>query len=339
MKLKVLSDDFKEKWDTCINHPIQSWAWGNFRQTMNGKILRLGVFVNNKLESCLLITIHSIPKTSWKIGYLPKGSLPTKDFLNELHDFCKKHNIIYIQLEPNVRASHNNNLLKLPNIQKAHHPLFTKYTFEYDLTKSEDTLLAMMHHKSRYNIKVAKKHNVIVKEDNSQNAFESYIRLSKETTHRQAFYAHDETYHRNMWDVMHKAGIAKLWLAKYDNNILAAWIIFLWDKTIYYPYGASSRNHRNVMAPNLLLWEIARWGKKNKYTSFDLWGALGPEPDPNDPWYGFHRFKAGYRPQMIEFVGSYDFVVNPLLYRLFVIGNKTRWAFLNSKKKIPLFNS
>jgi len=81
-----------------------------------------------------------------------------------------------------------------------------------------------------------------------------------------------------------------------------------------------------------MLWEIAKWGKKNGYTSFDLWGAIGPEPDPNDPWYGFHRFKQGFNPTLVEFVGSYDLVIHPLLYQCYKIADTIRWFLLKRKK-------
>ena len=133
---------------------------------------------------------------------------------------------------------------------------------------------------------------------------------------------------------MRGAGIAHLFTATYQGKTLAAWIIFAYGKTIYYPYGASSREHREVMAPTLLLWEIARWGKSHGFTSFDLWGALGPNPDPRDPWFGFHRFKQGFNPQLVEFVGSYDLVINPLLYQLYKLADILRWAILKLRARL-----
>ena len=82
------------------------------------------------------------------------------------------------------------------------------------------------------------------------------------------------------------------------------------------------------MAPNLLLWEIVRWAKAAGYKKFDLWGAIGPDPKENDPWYGFHRFKQGFNPNLIEFMGSYDLILNPLLYRIYTIADKIRWQML-----------
>jgi lipid II:glycine glycyltransferase (peptidoglycan interpeptide bridge formation enzyme) len=67
------------------------------------------------------------------------------------------------------------------------------------------------------------------------------------------------------------------------------------------------------------------------FKKFDLWGALGPNPDPHDPWYGFHRFKEGYHPDLVEYVGSYDLVINPFLYQLYCLGDTIRWGLLKLK--------
>ena len=86
----------------------------------------------------------------------------------------------------------------------AAHPLFTKYTFVLDLTKSEEELLKNMSQKTRYNIRVAERKGVKVSEDNSDRTFEEYLKLTRETTSRQNFYAHSEKYHRLMWETLEK---------------------------------------------------------------------------------------------------------------------------------------
>jgi lipid II:glycine glycyltransferase (peptidoglycan interpeptide bridge formation enzyme) len=97
---------------------------------------------------------------------------------------------------------------------------------------------------------------------------------------------------------------------------------------LYYPYGASSSQHRDVMSSNLMMWDVIMYGKKMGLKTFDMWGSLGPNPDTKDPWYGFHRFKQGYGPELVEFVGSYDLVINPILYQGYKIADKLRWLFL-----------
>jgi len=308
-----------------VSHPLQSEAWGIFRQSMGIDVVRFWRLRPELVEGQL--TFHKIPFAPFTIGYFPKGPLPTQPIIDELTKIGKQKRAIFIQLEPN---SIGNWELEIGNydLRPSHHPLFSKYTFVLDLTKSEEELLKAMHPKTRYNLKVAQKHGVIVKEDNSQEAFETYLKLSLETTSRQGFYAHNETYHRRMWEILFPAGIARLWTAVYQEKIVAAWIIFIWKDTMYYPYGASSREHRETMAPNLLLWEIVRWGKKAGYKKFDLWGALGPQADQNDPWYGFHRFKQGFGPELVEFIGSYDLILNPLLYHLYTVADTIRWRML-----------
>ncbi|MBI5619440.1 peptidoglycan bridge formation glycyltransferase FemA/FemB family protein [Candidatus Gottesmanbacteria bacterium] len=327
--------------DKAATHPLQSWAWGEFRKNMGVDVVRVNGWQ---------LTFHTIPHTPFTVGYSPKGPMPTKAMLATLVKLARQKNAIFIQLEPNVichceprlggawQSPTKTEIASLiarndKQLKPSHHPLFTEYTFILDLTKSEEELMKAMHPKTRYNIRVAQKHGVTVQEDNSGRAFEEYLRLTAETTARQGFYAHNQQYHRMMWQIMSKAGIAHLFTANYQGATLAAWIIFAWKDTIYYPYGASSREHREVMAPALLLWEIARWGKRQGYQTFDLWGALGPPPagghDPQDPWYGFHRFKEGFNPDIVEFIGSYDLVLRPILYRLYCIADTIRWKILH----------
>ena len=273
------------------------------------------------------LTFHKLPFIPYTIGYFPKGPNITNDMVEKLSKIGRQKRAIFIQIEPNVLAN-NTTIQQYNNLVSSHHPLFTKYSFVLDLTKSEDELVKTMHSKTRYNINVARKHGVVIANDDSQGAFDAYLSLSKETTSRQKFYANNESYHRRMWNTLHPAGIAKLFTAVYQGKILAAWIIFVWHDTIYYPYGASYREYREVMAPSLLLWEIARWGQRHGYKKFDLWGALGPHPDGEDPWFGFHRFKQGFNPNLVEFVGSYDLVLHPFLYRLYTLADTVRWKIL-----------
>lgn len=310
-------------------HPLQSSKWGEFREKTGVKVVR---------EDGLQITIHPVPHTKFTIGYLPKGPMPTKETLNELKEIGKKENCIFIQLEPNIETAEKlKSAIKNLGLINSAHPLFTKYTFILDLTKSEEELLKNMHPKTRYNIRVAEKKGVKITEDNSDKAFEEYLKLTRETTARQNFYAHSEKYHRLMWETLKTDNLNKdelsahLLTATYNGKTLVTWIVFVLGGTLYYPYGASGSEHREVMASNLMMWEAIRFGKKLGLKKFDMWGSMGPNPDPKDPWFGFHRFKEGYGPKLIEFVGSFDFVINKKMYLAYKIMNKIRWFILRAK--------
>jgi lipid II:glycine glycyltransferase (peptidoglycan interpeptide bridge formation enzyme) len=210
--------------------------------------------------------------------------------------------------------------------------LFTQYNYVLDVSKSEDELLAAMKPKTRYNIKVAIKNGVTVELDNSKLAFARYLELTEETTKRQGFFAHGASYHRKMWETLHPAGIASLLVAKYNAELITTWVVFKFGDTLYYPYGASTREHRNVMANNLVMWEAIKLAKKWGCKYLDMWGALGENPDRNDPWIGFHNFKAGYGGRHVCYVGSFDYVAKPVLYRVFRIIEEIRWKVLRATK-------
>ena len=340
----------RKKYNSVVTHPLQSWEWGEFREKTGVRVVRLGEFDGKKLVGGVQMTIHSIPHTNYTIGYIPKSIEPTAEVLTELGAIGKKNKCIFVKLEPNLevqsakfKVQNYNAKLKAYKLLPSAHPLFTKYTFEIDLTKSEEELMKEMSSKTRYNVRLAQKRGVVVGEDSSPEAFNRYIELTMETTKRQGFYAHDEKYHRTMWETLRSEKVesgkwrgenlsAHLLTAKFEGKILVTWVVFLFNNVLYYPYGASSNEHRDVMASNLMMWEAMKWGKSRGAKSFDLWGALGPDPDPKDPWYGSHRFKEGYGARHVEFMGSYDLVLNPLLYSIYNILHRLRWLVLRFKK-------
>lgn len=327
-----IKDEHKNAYNESVSHPLQSYEWGEFRKKTGIKIVRRGIIEGKIIKNAYTMTLHKIPKLPYMIGYLPKGDLPNDELLKDVRIQASLNRCIYVQFEPNVAA------LEVKNLKKSFHPLFTKYTFVLDLTPSEEKLLSNMHPKTRYNIRVAQKHNVTVVEDNSEKGFLEFMKLYEETTVRQRFYAHTPRYHKLLWETL--CGYAQkneleyhLLHARLEGKILTSWVLFSFHDTLYYPYGASSREHREVMASNLIMWESILLGKKKKLKSFDMWGALGPNPDPKDPWFGFHKFKQGYGAILTEFVGSYDLVINPGMYEVIKVADKLRWGLLKLKKR------
>ena len=335
--IRIVKESEKNNFNKLAFHPLQSWEWGEFRLKTGIEVERFGRYENGKLAETAQITFHLIPFSSYKIGYFPKGNIPTKEMVEYLTVWGKKNNCIFIKFEPNLKKDLR---FKIEDLRKelrvSPHPLFTKYTFELDLTKSEDELLKNMHPKTRYNIRLAEKKGVKITEDNSSVSFENYLKLLEETTTRQKFYAHTSSYHRLMWETLEKNKIVKLLLAKYKNGdneeTLVAWILFLFNKVLYYPYGASSSQYKNLMASNLMMWEAIKFGKKMGAVKFDMWGALGTDPDPNDPWYGFHKFKEGYGAELVELEGSFDLIIKPWTYLAYNLVHNIRELYLKLRK-------
>lgn len=321
--IKSIDGSFDQKlWNATAVHPMQSWEWGEARKQMRIEVLRIGEYQKNNLKNVFQVTFHKVPFTSFKIGYLPRSVFPTKEVLDFLHDYGKKHNVVYIKLEPNEKKN-SSFVIPHSSLRKSPAPLFPKWTQIIDLTKSEEELLKNMKPKTRYNVKLAQKKGVAIKEITNEEGFEIFIKLYFETTKRQKYFGHSYEYHRTIFETL-KNKVAHILIAYYQKKPVAAYELFLFHNTLYYPYGGSSEEFREVMGTNLLMWEAMRFGKKHGAKIFDLWGSLPPDYDRDGMWAGFTRFKEGYGSTFQEMIGSFDLVLNSPLYYILTAAQKIR---------------
>lgn len=343
MLLRPLREDEQTLYDSVVNHPLQSWAWGEFRRQTHVEVERIGFFENGKLVQAVQVFFHPIPVIGGTAGYCPKANMPDEEQLNVLRQLGNKHGALFVKLEPNVAHSPTDQS-GFQSIEKflesagcvQGKSLFTKYTFQLDLQKTEEDLLAGLNSKTRYNVNLATKKGVKIVENTSEQGLENHLKILAETTQRQGFYAHTPEYFRKMWASIGKTGMMRIFEAHYQEHILVSWIMFVFNGKLYYPYGASRSIFREVMASNLMMWEMIRFGQQQGLKMFDMWGALGPNPDEKDPWFGFHRFKKGFGGELVEFLGTYDLVLNQRQYKVFTIAEKLRWQFLRLKTKLKL---
>jgi len=323
----------KPKYNSVVDHPVQTWEWGEFQQSQGHKIFRFGVFdQKNKIVSAYTISFHQIPKTKFSIGTILRGPVVDDDMLQNIKQVALEQNAIFVKLEPNIPKSQAS--MQFSNLVVSPKVAFYPHTFIIDTTKTEDELMASLHPKTRYNIKVANRHGVEIKEATNDKGFEIYLKLLLSTTKRQGFYLHTAKYHRDLWQLLQHTDIPHIMLASYQGEVLSAFMIFKLKDRLFYPYGASLDTYRQVMAPTLLMWETIKLAKKLKCLTFDMWGCLGPNAQEGENGFGFHRFKQGFGGQMLEYVGTYDFVINPNLYKIYNLVDKLRWTFLRLKAKV-----
>lgn len=336
MIIRPITLEEKDRFNSVASHPLQSWEWGEFRKATGQELERFGMFDDSgQMKEALSVTFHSIPIFGGTAGYVPKSSRPTPEMLQALQELGRRHNSVFIKLEPNVQAPigaqepfKDIEEVLVANGAKPGRSLFTRYTFVKDLTPDVETLMADMKSKTRYNIRLAERKGVTVSEDTTPAGLEIYLKLLQETTARQGFYAHGPEYFRTMWKVLGDSGMLRILKAEYEGKVLSAWILFIFNGVGYYPYGASSREHRDVMANNLMMWEALQLAKREGCTQFDMWGSLGPDADPKHKWYGFHKFKEGYGVELVQSVPTHDLVINSAMYPIVQFGDALRWKWL-----------
>ncbi|PIV09826.1 hypothetical protein COS31_00570 [Candidatus Roizmanbacteria bacterium CG02_land_8_20_14_3_00_36_15] len=356
MAVKIINDHFdKNLFNNKAFHPLQSWSWGEARKQMGIEVLRIGEFSTVgtihelSLQNVYQLTFHKLPLTSYKIGYLPRSVLPSEEVLEFIYDYGEVNKIIFVKIEPyeeisnikyqisqlHPRASMGEAKIQIKNqkLIKSKHPLFPEWTQILDLRQSDGELLKNMHHKTRYNIKLAEKKGVIVKETSDGKGFKIFSQLYFETCNRQKYFGHTPRYHQIIWNNL-KNNISHILIAFYKDIPLAAYELFFYKDTLYYVYGGTSEQYRNLMASNLLMWEAIKLGKKMGAKKLDMWGSLPPNYSQNHSWAGFTRFKKGFGGKFTQFIGSYDLIVSPIQYQIYNIFYLGRQIYLRLKKEL-----
>jgi len=303
------------------SHIVQSQEWGEVKTLLGTKSVMM--------KGGVRFTLHKIPILNKNFGFCPKVN-PEKIDWQEAGKIGKDNNCVCIRFDvPNsIKGKYTSTFSK--HCQKSPKSTFAKKTVFLDITKSEEDILKNMHPKTRYNIKLAAKKGVVVKEGDEKD-LDIFLRLQRETADRQKFYIHKDSYYKTIYSQLLKAHLVHSLIACKDNTPLTAWLLFVYEKVIYYVYGGSSNEHKDLMPSNLIAWETIKLGKRLGCNYFDMWGIADNPDNEKDPWYGFTKFKLGFGGEIIEFEDSWDLVINPVFYRLFNFLDIVRWFVLKRR--------
>ena len=292
----------KEQWNQFIiknnGSFLQSWQWGEYQEAIGHKIWR----IHTDDFKALLIK-HNLPYAKNYL-YCPRPvfkNLPD-NFLNQVRQIAKQEKSIFFKIEPENKIGFKEFGFKESSKQIQPHK-----TIILDLNKSEEELLGQMHQKTRYNIRLAQKKGVSVEQN--QSDIGSFLELLSKTTQRDKFYSNPQGHYLKMVDVLGKANMLKIFLAKCDNKIIAGSINLFWNKTAIYSHGASDHNYRNLMAPYLLQWEAIKQAKANGFQYYDFFGI------DEKKWPGVTRFKKGFNGEEISYRGAFDLIFQPIWYK------------------------
>ena len=306
------------------DHIVQSEEWGKVKTLLGTPAVRT--------KKGVQFTLHKIPAINKYLGYCPKVNPSNIDW-EEIKQIAAEKKCIAVRFDipNNVKEQYTKMFKKY--CEKAPKNTFAKKTIILNIARNEEDILKDMHPKTRYNIKLAQKKGVKVRLG-SEKDIEIFLNLQKETAKRQGFYTHPDNYYKTAFDELSRCGMAYLLFAEKDGTPLVAWMIFIYKKVIYYVYGGSSLEYKNLMPSNLIAWETIKLGGKLGCKYFDMWGIANNPENVRDPWYGFTKFKLGFGGDIFEFEDSYDLVLNPFFYSLFNLADKIRWVLLKLKSHL-----
>jgi peptidoglycan pentaglycine glycine transferase (the first glycine) len=172
-----------------------------------------------------------------------------------------------------------------------------------------------MKQKTRYNVRLAARRGVTVREGTTAD-LKAFYELYAETAQRDGFLIRTPEYYQDAWGDFLEDGLAHLLLAEAEGDVLAGLILFIYGPAAWYMYGASSSRHRQYMPNNLLQWEAMRRAKEAGCTLYDLWGAPN-RLDESDPMWGVVRFKLGLGGQVARGLGAWDYAGSRVFYWLY----------------------
>lgn len=273
-------------------------------------------------QGVALVLKRSLPfGRSWL--YVPRGpvffSQPSAqnftDMQKQLIHLAKEQRALFVRCDPGVRDSAWVSQLINGGWQKAASEVQPRQTLIVDLGLSEDNLLAAMHPKTRYNIRLAEKKGVSVRFSREASDLEHFLRLSTEVHQRSGFRYHPPGYYRAMQPALGQA--FEIGLAEYQGQVVVVHLYIRFGTQVTYAHGASSDEFRFVMAPHLLHWLAMKRAKDSGATSFDFFGIAPEGAGKEHPWYGITRYKLGFGGQRQEYIGAQDLVIDKLWYGLY----------------------
>jgi lipid II:glycine glycyltransferase (peptidoglycan interpeptide bridge formation enzyme) len=200
-----------------------------------------------------------------------------------------------------------------------------------DLSGDEEGVLAAMKPKTRYNVRLAGRKGVTVREG-AEADLPIFHRLMAVTAARDRFGVHSPAYYERAFRLFVPRGWARLLLAEVEGEPVAALMAFALPPRAWYFYGASGDAHREKMPNYLLQWEAMRWARSLGCTEYDLWGVPDEERERleaeftrrRDGLWGVYRFKRGFGGRLVRSIGAWDLPLRPRLYRLYTLAVRLR---------------
>jgi lipid II:glycine glycyltransferase (peptidoglycan interpeptide bridge formation enzyme) len=318
-------------------HVLQSFEWGDIKAQTGWQARRYALADPAGAAAFQLLWRQPLANLPLRIAYVPKG--PLLDWANldlvdraleAVEQAAARLGCIYVKIDPDVREDTTAGRLVLHALgrrgwRRSSEQVQFKNTAYSELTGDEEALLAQMKQKWRYNIRLAAKRGLHVRQG-SEADFRAFYTLYAETGARDGFLIRPFDYYAQTWRTFLRAQAEAgnpaggvLLLAEHADEAepVAGLFLFRYGRRAWYFYGASSEHRRRDMPNYLLQWEALRWARAQGCTVYDWWGAPTDPDAAEDAMQGVWQFKQGFGAQLQPHIGAWDYVVSPPLYWLY----------------------
>jgi lipid II:glycine glycyltransferase (peptidoglycan interpeptide bridge formation enzyme) len=333
MKIIEIDEKYRELWNEVAGKKqgsfLQSYEWGEFKQTSGHKVWRLAVTEtelrgSDFTSSFKILAVASIIKeTVPYLGsylYIPHGpifntELKEKAFTmlqEKIREIAQKEAAMFVRYEPKLNLDFADNLKHYKSSIQA------LYTLKVDLNPSLDELLSGFKKDTRYSIRQAEKKGVQIIKGEERDV-DKFYELLKLTSERADFEIYDLAYYKNLFQVLRKNNLVELYLAKLNNETIGGAMAIFFGTDATYSHSAADPERRDLAVAYPILWQIIKDAKEAGKEKVDLWG-VAPETEINHAWAGFTHFKRGFAPaeSIHAYPGSYFEVLKPFNFQLYL---------------------
>ena len=304
----------------------QSPEWAKVKSNWKNETV-LAEDENGKIIGAVSVLIRKIPIFG-NIMYSSRG--PTcnihdvevmKQLTQGIKELAKKYKAIVYKAEPDIESS-DDEFRKIvtdlgykikDDAKNFREEIQPRYVFRLDIKdKTEEEIFAGFHSKTRYNIRLATKKGVTIREGTRED-LKDFKQIMEVTGERDGFYIRSLEYFEQIWDSFAPNNI-KVLFADYEGKPIAAVMDIIFGNKVWFLYGGSLNEYRNVMPAYLIQWEMIKWAIENKCDIYDFRGISAIDEEHKNE--GLWRFKKGFNAELIRLIEGYK-VYNPFLYFLF----------------------
>ena len=190
--------------------------------------------------------------------------------------------------------------------------------------RTEDEVLAGMNQQWRRNIKKAAQAGVEVRVGTADD-LPAFHELYVHTAERDGFTPRPLGYFRTMLEALgaEEEDRIRLYLAEHEGDLVASTLAIRVGGHVWYSYGASSSEKRDVRGSNAIQWRMMQDAIAAGADVYDLRG-ITDTLDADDPHVGLIQFKVGTGGEAVEYAGEWDLPLNGVIYQAFSLYMRRR---------------
>jgi peptidoglycan pentaglycine glycine transferase (the first glycine) len=247
--------------------------------------------------------------------------------MNQVHKVSKANHIRYLVVQPPNNRQDLSTRMSNWGFKGSLMPFAPApyTTLLIDLRKDLNDILARMRAKTRYNIHLAERSGISVREGTEQD-LSIFYRTLLATRERQNFTEYPEEYWNRFYRTFSACGYTKLFFSEYSGEVISSILLVNFGDTVIFKKGGWMGNHKELHPNELLHWEAIQWAKHQGYHYYDFEGIL-PEAAKAIQQEGsipkifqgtVTWFKLGFGGKVTFYPGAFDYFYNPVL----------RWIYL-----------